>query len=41
MRLHEVGIINQHFGQLVNHDFASYHISANADVGSLEAYWLD
>jgi hypothetical protein len=25
----------------VNHDFAGYHIAVNADVGSIEAHWLD
>ncbi|HEX4203997.1 MAG TPA: xanthine dehydrogenase family protein molybdopterin-binding subunit, partial [Ktedonobacteraceae bacterium] len=24
-----------------NQDFAGYHIATNADVGSVEAYWLD
>ena len=25
----------------MNHDFATYHVAANADVGSIEAYRLD
>jgi xanthine dehydrogenase YagR molybdenum-binding subunit len=29
------------FGHVVNHDFATYHIAANADIGDLEAIWLD
>src|SRR5262249_32240261 len=28
-------------GHVVNHDFAGYHIAANADAGSIEAHWLD
>ena len=41
MTLHEAGVVDPRFGQIVNHDFASYHISANADVGSVEAHWID
>jgi xanthine dehydrogenase YagR molybdenum-binding subunit len=26
---------------VVNHDFAGYHIAANADVGSVEVEWLE
>jgi len=29
------------FGHIVNHDPASHHIAANADVGDIEAAWLD
>jgi hypothetical protein len=35
------GIMDPCFGHIVNHDFASYHIAANADVGDIEAAWLD
>jgi xanthine dehydrogenase YagR molybdenum-binding subunit len=41
MALHEQSIVDPRFGHVVNHDFAGYHISANADVRSVEAYWLD
>jgi xanthine dehydrogenase YagR molybdenum-binding subunit len=41
MALHEDSVIDPQFGHVVNHDFAEYHIAGNADVGSLEAYWLD
>jgi xanthine dehydrogenase YagR molybdenum-binding subunit len=41
MALHEDSVIDPQFGHVVNHDFAEYHIASNADVGSLEAYWLD
>ena len=29
------------FGHVVNHDFAGYHIAAHADVGAIDAVWLD
>jgi xanthine dehydrogenase YagR molybdenum-binding subunit len=41
MALHEEGVMDSRFGQVVNNDFAEYHISTNADVGSVEVAWLD
>jgi xanthine dehydrogenase YagR molybdenum-binding subunit len=41
MALHEHSVVDPRFGHVVNHDFAEYHIAANADVGSIEAYWVD
>lgn len=41
MALHEQGVLDPRFGHVVNHDFAGYHIASHADVGSVEAYWLD
>jgi xanthine dehydrogenase YagR molybdenum-binding subunit len=41
MALHEQSVIDPRFGHVVNHDLAEYHIAANADVGSFEAYWVD
>jgi xanthine dehydrogenase YagR molybdenum-binding subunit len=41
MALHEEGVMDARFGQIANHDFASYHIAANADVRDIEAVWLD
>jgi xanthine dehydrogenase YagR molybdenum-binding subunit len=41
MALHEQSIVDPRFGHVVNHDFAGYHIPANADIRSVEAYWLD
>ena len=41
MALHEHSVLDARFGHVVNHDFASYHIAANADVKSLEVHWLD
>jgi xanthine dehydrogenase YagR molybdenum-binding subunit len=41
MALHEEGVLDRRLGQVANHDFAEYHIASNADVGSVEAHWLD
>ena len=41
MALHEQGALDPRFGHVVNHDFAEYHVPANADVGSIEIAWLD
>jgi xanthine dehydrogenase YagR molybdenum-binding subunit len=41
MALHEHSVIDPRFGHVVNQDLAGYHIAANADVGSVEAHWLD
>jgi xanthine dehydrogenase YagR molybdenum-binding subunit len=41
MALHEHSVVDPRFGHVVNHDFAGYHIAANADVRSVEVAWLD
>jgi xanthine dehydrogenase YagR molybdenum-binding subunit len=41
MALHEASVIDERTGDYVNHDFASYHISAHADIRSLEVAWVD
>jgi xanthine dehydrogenase YagR molybdenum-binding subunit len=41
MALHEDSVVDPRFGHVVNHDFAGYHIAANADVGSIEVAWVD
>jgi xanthine dehydrogenase YagR molybdenum-binding subunit len=41
MALHETSVMDPHVGQVVNHDLGEYHISANADVASIEAHWID
>jgi xanthine dehydrogenase YagR molybdenum-binding subunit len=41
MALHENSVMDPRSGQVVNHDLAEYHVAANADVGHIEAYWLD
>ncbi|MFI9318478.1 xanthine dehydrogenase family protein molybdopterin-binding subunit [Kitasatospora aureofaciens] len=40
MALHEQSVLDPRTGHVVNHDLADYHITANADVGAIEAYWL-
>jgi xanthine dehydrogenase YagR molybdenum-binding subunit len=40
MALHEESVVDERFGHVVNHDFAGYHIAANADVADLDAVWL-
>jgi xanthine dehydrogenase YagR molybdenum-binding subunit len=41
MALQEHGVLDPRFGHVVNQDFAGYHIATHADVGSVEAYWVD
>ncbi len=35
MALHEETVMDPAFGHFANHDFAEYHIAANADVGEI------
>jgi xanthine dehydrogenase YagR molybdenum-binding subunit len=41
MALHEASVLDPHFGDFVNHDFAEYHIATNADVGAIEVTWIE
>jgi xanthine dehydrogenase YagR molybdenum-binding subunit len=41
MALHEESVLDPRFGDYVNHDFAGYHVAANADIRGVEAYWID
>jgi len=41
MALHEQSVVDPRFGHVVTHDLADYHVAANADVGDLQAHWLD
>jgi xanthine dehydrogenase YagR molybdenum-binding subunit len=41
MALHEHSVVDERFGHVVNHDFAEYHIAANADVPHVEAHWVE
>jgi len=41
MALHEASVLDPHFGDYVNHDFAEYHIATNADVGTVDVTWID
>jgi len=41
MALHEASVLDPHLGGYVNHDLASYHVAAHADVRGVEATWID
>ncbi|QYN38421.1 xanthine dehydrogenase family protein molybdopterin-binding subunit [Pseudonocardia sp. DSM 110487] len=41
MALEEESILDPRFGHVVNHDLAEYHVAVDADVGDVQAYWLD
>jgi xanthine dehydrogenase YagR molybdenum-binding subunit len=41
MALHEESVIDPRFGDYPNHDLASYHVAANADVGDVEVALID
>jgi xanthine dehydrogenase YagR molybdenum-binding subunit len=41
MALHEESLVDARFGHVLNHDFASYHIPANADAGRFDIAWID
>jgi xanthine dehydrogenase YagR molybdenum-binding subunit len=41
MALHEESVMDPRFGDYVNHDLASYHFAANADVRDIEAVWIE
>lgn len=34
-------MLDPQFGHVVNHDFAEYHIATIADVGDIEARWIE
>jgi xanthine dehydrogenase YagR molybdenum-binding subunit len=41
MALEEDSVLDPRFGHVVNHDLAEYHVAVDADVGDVQAYWLD
>jgi CO/xanthine dehydrogenase FAD-binding subunit len=41
MALHENSVLDPHFGDYANHDFAEYHIATNADVGEIDVTWIE
>ena len=41
MALHEESVVDPRFGHVVTHNLADYHVAAHADIGSVEAVWLD
>ncbi len=41
MALHEETVTDHRLGRVVNHNFADYHVPANADVGDIEVIFVD
>jgi xanthine dehydrogenase YagR molybdenum-binding subunit len=41
MALHEESVMDGRFGDYLNHDLAQYHVTACADIESIEAHWVD
>lgn len=41
MALHEQSVNDPAIGQVMTHDLADYHVTANADVGQVQAQWID
>ncbi len=41
MALFEESLMDAQFGDYLNHDFAGYHIAANADVDTVDVSWID
>jgi xanthine dehydrogenase YagR molybdenum-binding subunit len=41
MALHEESLVDPRFGHVLNHDFATYHIPVNADIGQFDIAWVD
>ena len=41
MALHEEVLMDPALGAIVTTDLAGYHIAANADVGDIDAAWID
>lgn len=41
MALHEESVLDPEFGDFPNHDLASYHVAACADVLDVDAVWID
>jgi xanthine dehydrogenase YagR molybdenum-binding subunit len=40
MALHEEGVIDHHYGRIINHNFAEYHVPVNADVHDIEVIFV-
>ncbi len=41
MALLEESVMDREFGDYLNHDLAGYHVASHADVGELEADWIE
>jgi xanthine dehydrogenase YagR molybdenum-binding subunit len=39
--LHEESVLDPRSGHWVNHDLAGYHVAVHADVGDMDAEWID
>lgn len=39
--LYEHSTYDERFGRIINNNLAEYYVPTNADIGSLEAYWVD
>lgn len=41
MALEEESVIDHHFGRIMNHNFAEYHVPVNADVQDIEVIFVE
>jgi len=41
MALHEEGLTDHHFGRIMNHSLAEYHIPVNADIDQIEVIFVE
>jgi xanthine dehydrogenase YagR molybdenum-binding subunit len=41
MALLEESVMDGRFGDFLNHDLAQYHVPVSADVGDVQAFWVD
>ena len=41
MALHEESVLDREFGDYLNHDFAQYHVPVFADIGDIQATWIE
>jgi xanthine dehydrogenase YagR molybdenum-binding subunit len=41
MALEEESVIDQHFGRIMNHNLAEYHVPVNADVHDIDVIFVD
>ncbi|MBO0714765.1 MAG: xanthine dehydrogenase family protein molybdopterin-binding subunit, partial [Acidimicrobiales bacterium] len=41
MALHEQSVLDEEFGDFLSRDLATYHVATCADVGSIDATWID
>jgi xanthine dehydrogenase YagR molybdenum-binding subunit len=39
--LYENAVMDPHLGRFVNHDLSEYLVPVNADIGDVEAVWVD